>query len=454
MTNTAEEQQRRFQLLLDALAQERSSAIAEQLAHMHPAEIGHVLESLAHSERDRLWQQIAPPLKGEVLLETNDEVRNQLIENTEASDLVVAASQLQLDDLADLSQKLPKSVLKAVLKAMDAQRRHRFEAVSSYPEDTAGGLMNTDALSVRADVTLYVVQRYLRRYRRKNGTLPEHTDTVMVVDRDNRYLGLLPLSDILSLKSNMIVAEVMDRRVQGIHALTPARKVARLFEDRDLFSAPVIDDNGYLIGRITVDDVVDVIREEGEHSLMSRAGLDEEVDIFGPVFSSVKRRAVWLGVNLINAFIAACVIGLFDEAIEQLVALAVLMPVVASMGGVAGNQTLTLVIRALALEQVGHGNAKRLLAKELGVGLVNGVVWALVVAGVAGLWFSSLGLAITFAVALIINLLNGATAGTVIPLLLNRVGIDPALAGGVLLTAATDVIGFLTFLGIASLFLV
>jgi magnesium transporter len=362
-------------------------------------------------------------------------------------------SQLQLDELVDLSEKLPKPVLKATIRAMDAQRRQRFQAMSVYPEDTAGGLMDSDALSVRADVTLYVVQRYLRHYRRRRGSLPEHTDAIMVVDRENRYLGLLPLTDVLTLKPNVIVGQVMDQRIEGIHAQTPERRVARFFEDRDLVSAPVIDDRGHLIGRITIDDVVDVIREEGEHSVMRRAGLDEHVDLFAPVLSSAMRRAVWLGVNLINAFIAAAVIGLFDAAIEQLVALAVLMPVVASMGGVAGVQTLTLVTRAIALEQVARGNARRLLVKELSVSLVNGLFWALVVALVAGLWFNDLRLALVFAIALIINLLNGAMAGTLIPLLLNRIGIDPALAGGVMLVAATDVIGFFAFLGLASFFL-
>ncbi len=430
------------------------AAVGERLQLMHPAEIGRVLESLAPKERLLVWKAVEPKIKGEVLLETYEEVRDQLIRSTAVGDLVIAVRQLQLDELVDLSEKLPKPVLKATIRAMDAQRRQRFKAMSVYPEDTAGGLMDADALAVRADVTLYVVQRYLRHYRRRRGSLPEHTDSIVVVDRDNRYLGLLPLTHILTLKPNVIVGQIMDRRIQGIHAQTTERRVARFFEDRDLVSAPVIDDQGHLIGRITVDDVIDVIREEGEQLVMRRAGLDENVDLFAPVLSSAMRRAVWLGVNLINAFIAASVIRLFDAAIEQLVALAVLMPVVASMGGVAGVQTLTLVTRAIALEQVARGNARRLLLRELSVGLVNGVFWALLVTLVAALWFNNVQLALIFAVALIINLLNGAMTGTLVPLLLNRLGIDPALAGGVILTAATDVIGFFSFLGLASFFLV
>lgn len=430
------------------------AAVGERLQLMHPAEIGRVLESLAPKERLLVWKAVEPKIKGEVLLETYEEVREQLIRSTAVGDLVIAVRQLQLDELVDLSEKLPKPVLKATIRAMDAQRRQRFKAMSVCPEDTAGGLMDADALAVRADVTLYVVQRYLRHYRRRRGSLPEHTDSIVVVDRDNRYLGLLPLTHILTLKPNVIVGQIMDRRIQGIHAQTTERRVARFFEDRDLVSAPVIDDQGHLIGRITVDDVVDVIREEGEQLVMRRAGLDENVDLFAPVLSSAMRRAVWLGVNLINAFIAASVIRLFDAAIEQLVALAVLMPVVASMGGVAGVQTLTLVTRAIALEQVARGNARRLLLRELSVGLVNGVFWALLVTLVAALWFNNVQLALIFAVALIINLLNGAMTGTLVPLLLNRLGIDPALAGGVILTAATDVIGFFSFLGLASFFLI
>jgi magnesium transporter len=275
----------------------------------------------------------------------------------------------------------------------------------------------------------------------------------MVIDRNNNYLGILQLSDAVSLDAETSVSDAMTTGVPAISVLTPAAKVARLFEDQDLLSAPVVNEAGRLLGRITIDDVVDVMREEAEHEVMSRAGLAKATDMFGPILPNAGRRAIWLGVNLINAFVAAWVIGLFEASIDQLVALAVLMPVVASMGGVGGNQTLTLVTRGLALEQIRRSNIGRLLFRELTLGLLNGCVWSIVVAGVAAIWFDSFQLGIVFGVALILNLLTGAVAGTLVPLTLQRLGIDPALAGGVVLTAATDVVGFLSFLGLATLFL-
>lgn len=313
--------------------------------------------------------------------------------------------------------------------------------------------MDVDAAAVRMDVSLKAVLRYLRKLRKKKGTLPEHLDSLMVIDRDNKYLGILRLSDVVSLSAKTTVSETMTAGIPPIPVLTPAAKVARLFEDQDLISAPVVSGTGRLLGRITVDDVVDVMRDEAEQELMSRAGLSKATDMFGPIIPSAGRRAIWLGVNLINAFIAAWVIGLFEDSIDKIVTLAVLMPVVASMGGVAGSQTLTLVTRGLALEQIGRSNAWRLLLRELALGLLNGFLWALVVAIIAFLWFNSVQLGVVFGTALALNLLTGAMAGTLIPLLLQRLGIDPALAGGVLLIAATDVIGFLSFLGLATIFL-
>lgn len=313
--------------------------------------------------------------------------------------------------------------------------------------------MDVDALAVRADVTLGAVLCYLRGIRRRDGELPEHINMLMVVDRVGRYQGLLALSDVVSVKPEKKVANVMLRNIAPVEAMTPANKVARLFEDRDLVSAAVVDDAGYLIGRITIDDIVDVIREESERSIMNSAGLDEDTDMFAPIARSVRRRMVWLVVNLFNGFIAAWVIKHFDATIQQMVALAVLMPVVASMGGVAGSQTLTLVTRGLALEQVGYANFSELLLRELGVGFLNGILLALLVSGIAGLWFDNWLLAGVFALAVVINLINGAAAGTLVPMALSRLGIDPALAGGVVLTAATDVIGFFSFLGLATLVL-
>ena len=442
-----------LELLHSALGEGPGERLTGLLRSLEPATIADVLESLPRDQRPGVWRAIEPRRKGEVLLEVHREVREQLVGATGRDELLVALAALDMDELADLDADLPLSVVDAMVEAMDAQRRCRYEAVRSYPDDSAGGLMNVDATAVRADVTLKAVLRYLRLLRGRQRALPEHLDSLVVVDRNNRYVGMLRLSDLVSLGSDNTVGQVMTAGVPAIPVLTPADKVARLFEDHDLLSAPVIGEGGQLLGRITIDDVVDVIRDQADHQVMSRAGLAEGVDMFAPIGVSARRRAVWLGVNLINAFVAAWVIGLFEESIEQVVALAVLMPVVAGMGGVAGNQTLTVVTRGLALEQIGRSNAWRLLLRETALGLLNGTVWAVVVALVGGLWFGSAWLGIVFGVALILNLVTGALAGTLLPLLLQRAGIDPALAGGVLLTAATDVVGFFAFLGLATLVL-
>lgn len=439
--------------LYEALKNGAHQEAIKLLDAMHPSAIANALETLPRDIRPDLWQLVATPSKGEVLLETHGEVRQQLIAATDEQVLLTALAILEIDELADLDADLPVSVVNAMVEAMDAERRQRYEAVRFYPDDTAGGLMDVDAAAVRMDVSLKAVLRYLRKLRKKRGTLPEHLDSLMVVDRDNKYLGILRLSDVVSLSAKTTVSETMTAGVPPIPVLTPAAKVARLFEDQDLISAPVVSRTGRLLGRITVDDVVDVMRDEAEQEMMSRAGLSKATDMFGPIIPSAGRRAIWLGVNLINAFIAAWVIGLFEDSIDKIVTLAVLMPVVASMGGVAGSQTLTLVTRGLALEQIGRSNAWRLLLRELALGLLNGFLWALVVAIIAFLWFNSAQLGIVFGTALALNLLTGAMAGTLIPLLLQRLGIDPALAGGVILIAATDVIGFLSFLGLATIFL-
>jgi len=439
--------------LYEALKGSTPQEVIKLLDTMHPSAIANALETMPRDIRPDLWQLVATPSKGEVLLETHGEVRQQLIAATDEQVLLTALAILEIDELADLDADLPVSVVNAMVEAMDAERRQRYEAVRFYPDDTAGGLMDVDAAAVRMDVSLKAVLRYLRKLRKKRGALPEHLDSLMVVDRDNKYLGILRLSDVVSLSAKTTVSETMTAGIPPIPVLTPAAKVARLFEDQDLISAPVVSRTGRLLGRITVDDVVDVMRNEAEQEMMSRAGLSKATDMFGPIIPSAGRRAIWLGVNLINAFIAAWVIGLFEDSIDKIVTLAVLMPVVASMGGVAGSQTLTLVTRGLALEQIRRSNAWRLLLRELALGLLNGFLWALVVAIIAFLWFNSAQLGVVFGTALALNLLTGALAGTLIPLLLQRLGIDPALAGGVILIAATDVIGFLTFLGLATIFL-
>jgi magnesium transporter len=448
--NQGEEPDQRSGLLQQALENIDSPRMAELLASAHPAEIADLLESIPREERLPLWRRLEDSQRGEILLETHGEVRRNLIQESDEEQLLVALAALEVDELADLDADLPRAVIERMVGRMDADRWRQYESVRHYPDDTAGGLMDVDAASVRADVTIKTVLRFLRQLRARAGGLPEHLDSLMVVDRDHRYLGILKLSDVASLETGVRVHDVMSTEVPAIHVLTPATTVARQFEDKDLISSAVIDEHGLLVGRITIDDVVDVMRSESERELMSRVGLSEATDMFAPLPTSVRRRSPWLGLNLMNAFIAAWVIGLFEDSIQQVVALAVIMPVVASMGGVAGNQTLTLVTRGIALDQLGPGNAGRLFLREFSLGLVNGLFWALVVGVIAVLWFDSVQLALVFGAALLLNLLVGSTVGTLVPLALDRMGIDPALAGGVVLTATTDVLGFLIFLGLAS----
>jgi magnesium transporter len=439
----------RLEQLSRALDRGAAGSIRQMLASLHAAEIGDLLEAYPQGPRELLWELVDPDERGEVLLEVNDEVRAGLIGLMENEQLVAAAEGLDTDDLADLIVDLPRAVTREVLRSMDKQNRDRLEAVLHYAEDTAGGLMNVDTVTVRADVTLDVVLRYLRLH----PDVPETTDTLFVVNRNDVYQGILRLSTLLTNDPELFVAEVMDREVQAIPADMADDEVARLFEDRDLLSAPVVDTEGRLLGRITIDDVVDVIREDAEHSLLSMAGLDEEDDTFAPVFTSARRRAVWLGINLFTAFLASWVIGLFQATLQQVVALAVLMPIVASMGGIAGSQTLIIVIRGLALGQVGSSNARWLMTKELAVSVLNGIVWALVVALLATLWFRDIDIGLIIAIALIINLVCAAIAGFSIPFTLSRMNIDPAHAGTVILTTVTDVVGFMVFLGLGTIFL-
>ena len=423
--------------------------VRRMMLSLAPAEIAHLLESLPLNEREYVWELVDPDDEGAVLVEVNDEVRAGLIGSMEADELVAAADGMEVDDLADLITDLPETVTSRVLLAMEELDRERLESVLAYHEDSAGGLMNTDTVTVRPDVTVDVVLRYLRI----QGDIPDRTDMLFVVNRYGKYLGTVFLTRLLTKDEDSTVGEIMDTSLEGIQADMPATQVATRFETLDLFSAPVVDDNGTLLGRITIDDVVDVIREEAEHSLMSMAGLDEEDDMFAPVIASARRRTLWLGVNLATAFVAARVVGMFEATIEEVVALAVLMPVVASMGGIAGSQTLTLIIRGLALGQIERSNARRLMIKESAVGLLNGIVWSAVVAVVALFWFGSWRLGAVIAAALVINLLIAAISGVAIPMLLKRMQIDPALAGSVVLTTVTDVVGFLSFLGLGTLFL-
>ncbi len=441
--------QQRLETLSTALQSGTAEQVRHLLASLHPAEIGDLLESLPHGPREILWKLVDIEDQGETLVAVNEEVRAGLIEGMETSTLVTLAGSLDTDDLADILQNMPGAVIHELLRSMDKQNRQRLEAVLSYPEDSAGGLMDLDIVTVRGDVSLDVVLRYLRL----RGEIPDMTDSLMVVDRFDHYQGVLPLATLLTSGPESVVADVMDRDVEGIQATMNDTEVARLFEDRDLISTPVIDSTGKLLGRITIDDVVDVIRDEADRSLMNMAGLDEDDDIFAPVTTSARRRAVWLGVNLCTAFLASWVIGLYEATLQQVVALAVLMPIVASMGGIAGSQTLTIMIRGLALGQVGSANARTLLKKEVLVSIMNGLIWALVVALIASTWFQNIMIGIILAAALIINLICAALAGFSIPLALKRVGVDPALAGTVLLTTVTDVVGFMAFLGLGTWYL-
>jgi len=443
--------QNRLQLFSNALQSGTLQQLQLMLNGLFPAEIAHLLESLPREKREFIWELVEPELQGDVLLDVNDDIREHLIRQMETSELLAATEGLEVDDLADFIQDMPDTVMQLVLQSMGSQDRQRLERVLSYPEDTAGGLMNTDTITVRPNNSIDVVLRYLRRSR---GHIPAMTDHLYVVDRDNRYLGQIPLTDLLTREPSIAVGELMNTEHEGILADMSDLDVATLFEQRELVSAPVVNENNELLGRITIDDVIDVIRDEAEHSLMSMAGLSEEDDMFAPVVTSTRRRSVWLGANLITALLASWVIGLFGATIEKLVALAILMPIVASMGGIAGSQTLTIVIRAMALGQIGVSNAGRLIIKELSVGILNGLVWALIIAGVTIAWFEDIQLGIIIGAAIVVNLVTGALAGATVPLLLKKFGADPALGGGVVLTTITDVIGFLAFLGLAALFLV
>lgn len=449
MKTEAQEKNTRLSALRSALEQGTMRHGQRMINSLHPAEIASLIESLPPAKREIVWEFVDPELEGDVLVELNEEVRSELISGMDAEELIAATEGMEVDDLADLIGDLPETLNERVLRSMDAQDRERLSAVLAFEEDSAGGLMNLDTVTVRPDVTIEVVLRYLRM----RGELPDRTDRLFVVNRHDKYLGGIDITTLLTEDPEQTVGEVMDSSVEGIDPETPAREVAKLFEDHDLVSAAVVGKDSRLLGRITIDDVVDVIREEADHSVLSMAGLDEDEDMFASVRTSARRRAVWLGANLATAFLAANVVGLFEATIEKMVALAVLMPIVASMGGIAGSQTLVLIIRGIALGHVEQTNAKWLLAREVAVGLLNGFVVASVVGFAAGLWFKQVMLGLVVFAALMINLLAAALAGVGVPLILKRFGIDPAIAGGVVLTTVTDVVGFASLLGLGALFL-
>ena len=440
--------------LIHFLEKENAKELLIAIEQHHPAELGRLIESLPSKYRRTFWELIPVKDKGEVLLAVHRELRLSLIKKTSEVDLLKCLSSLQMDELADIDEDLPLSVVTAMVEAMDSQRKQRYQTVKSFPDDSAGGLMDTDATAVRKDVSLKAVYRYLCRLRKKEGMLPEQLDHLVVVDRNNQVKGILHLSDLVSLDNSLSVSDVMKDDVPLIDSLQSASEVAQLFEDRDLTSAPVVDQNNRLLGRITVDDVIDVLKHNAEQRLLAQAGLNKELDMFAPIAHISFNRAIWLGTNLITAFVASWVIGLFASSIEQMVALAVLMPVVASMGGITGSQTLTVVTRGIARDLVSSANIIALTMHELKASVINGSLWAIVVFLVTIVWYGDWKLGGVFALALFTVSLAGTFSGAIIPILLKKMGVDPAIAGGVILTTITDAVGFLIFLGSATLILI
>lgn len=440
---------RQLRLLSDALDSGRLGPVRRLVNTLSAAEIGNLLESLPPGKREVVWGLVDAEDDGEVLLHVGDDVRESLIADMDQDELVAAVEDLDIDDLADLVEDLPDQVIEEVLKSMDRENRERLEQVLSFPEESAGRLMNPDVVTVRADTSVDVVLRYLRL----RGELPDHTDHLYVVSRRHQYLGRVALSALVTHEPTTPINELIDDEQAAIPVNTSENEVANQFSDHDWLSAPVVDGNNILLGRITIDDVVDIIRDRAEQQALSAAGLGEDEDLFSPVPRAVRRRVVWLAVNLVTAFLASAVVGQFTETLERVVALAVLMPIVAGMGGNAGTQVLALMIRGLALGQVGASNLRALVWKEVRVAAVNGLLLGSFVGGVAWAWFHDWELAIVIGVALLSNFLTAALVGVLAPITLKRLNLDPALAGGVVLTTATDVIGFLSFLGLGTLIL-
>ncbi len=424
------------------------AGVRHMLKGLNAGEIARLLETCPPKEREVLWGLIDSDIESDVLQRLSEEVRDDILGKLDTSEVAALTEGWDVDDIADVLQSLPDRVTAEVLKLMSNMDRQRVETVLTYPEDSAGGLMSTDTITVRPDLTIDVVLRYLRRHEE----IPEMTDSLFVVTRDNLYIGRLPLRVLLTANPDTPVYKLMQQDEHSIEAATPDSEVAILFEREDLVSAAVIDSERRLLGRITIDDVVDVIRDDADHSLMSMAGLAEDEDTFISIARAAPRRLLWLGINLITALAASAAIGQFQDTLDKVIALAVLMPIVASMGGVAGTQTLTVVIRGMALGHIQKNNLKWLVNREVLLGSLNGIIWALVIATVAGLWFQDPTISLIISAAMIINLIVASLAGVLLPISLKSLRIDPALAGGVALTTVTDIVGFVTFLGLATLF--
>ncbi|OMH26261.1 magnesium transporter [Motiliproteus sp. MSK22-1] len=424
-------------------------ALQQFIAQSEAGDIANLLAALLPEQRLIVWGLLTEQQQTEVMPLLRAEVRPGILGEMNDQQLIHAAEEMDVDDLAVIIGDISDQVTDSIIDALERDHRQRLETVLSFTEGTAGRLMRTEVLSVRQGVNFSVVLRWLRMHQK----LPPLTDSLMVIDAEGLYLGKLPLADVVTGAADTLVKDAMIGKEEAVRLDAPEHEVAVLFEKRSLISIAVVNDEGKLCGRITVDDIVDVIRHEGDQALLKSGGISTEEDLFAPIVPSAKRRGIWLGINLLTVFIAVWVIGLFEEALEQIVALAVLMPVTASMGGIAGSQTLTLTIRGMALNQISRANTPWLVRKELAIGALNGLVWSLLVAAVSLMWFHDPKLSIIISLALILNFLAASFSGVVIPLILKRINIDPALSGAVILTTVTDVIGFLSFLGMASIFL-
>ncbi|GGI79652.1 magnesium transporter [Shewanella gelidii] len=439
----------RLSRLNEALGSGMFVHVRDMLHNMAASDIAFILESSPPKTREVLWQLIDQEHTGDILDELGEDLKDQLISQMAPERVARAATGMDTDDLAYILRSLPDTLYNQVLHSMSSQDRARVEKALSYPEDTAGSIMNTDTVTLRPDVNIDVILRYLRI----RGELPDATDTLYVVDKRDQLLGGIKITHLLTCNPDTSVRDVMDPDLEGIPVGMSDTEVAQLFERHDWLSAPIIADDGKLLGRVTIDDIVDVIREDAEHSMMGMAGMDDDEDTFGPVLKSTFRRSLWLTINLFAALLAASVSNMFEGTLEQFATIAILMTIVPSMGGVAGNQTLALVIRGIALGHIGQSNSRWLIGKELAIGFLNGLLWSVLVFGAIWLWKGDMALGALIGGAMLINMTVAGLAGASIPLILKKLNIDPALAGGMVLTTVTDVIGLFAFLGLATLFL-
>ncbi len=439
----------RHDLVETLVHKQHLTQLQAKLDSLHPADIAYILEALPRDERILVWDLVKAERDGEILLEVSDAVRESLIESMAPAELVAAAEQLDADELADLAPDLPTEVIDDVFRSLDTEEREQLRAAMSYTEGSVGALMDFDLVSVREDVSLEVVLRYLRRF----DDLPDHTDQLFVVDRDEHLHGVLPLDVLLVNDPDVQVSALMQTDALTLLATDAADDAAQAFERYDLVSAAVIDSAGKLVGRLTVNAVLDHIREEAEAEQLAQAGLKEEEDVFASIWDSVKNRWQWLAINLVTAFIASRVIGAFEGSIEKLVALAALMPIVAGIGGNSGNQTITMIVRAIALGQVGENSERWLYRKEAGVALFNGLIWGGLLGLLAWWLYKDIRLGAVMTAAMTLNLLVAAAVGVAIPMTLRKLGRDPAMGSSVMITAVTDSGGFFIFLGMATLFL-